>query len=165
MAFGSPAMIASVHLKDRYIARRAGPRHVPSLLLTKDLRTITEVLSSQCVLTLCVDTGTGKDITGRADGARLRMASGAIRLARSQEAHLVPALIYEEKPWHYVVRIDPPVPWEDMPDDESVADALTRTFLPFIAPRVEQYECGPLVFWSADQDSGPPEACTAERQA
>ncbi|MBE2180769.1 MAG: hypothetical protein IAE97_09885 [Chthoniobacterales bacterium] len=153
MAFGNGDMQAAADRKDAYLARVARPCTAPPIFRLDALREATRFLEAGNTLIICVDTGVGRQVRGVAGTAALTMASGAIRLSRSTGARLLPCLIYEEKPWRYVVRIGTPIP-ADQPDSEA-ADALMREFLPVVSEYPEQYECGPISCWSpADAGKG-----------
>ena len=139
-------------LKDRYLTGKLGGRVMPPLLKFNDLKTTKDFLQDGNVLLMAVDAGRGKQFLTTTSAGNFRMASGAIRLARATGAELMPCLLYEEKPWRFVVKIGEPVELAGSRsdgDDQRAAETLVRSFLPTVIDHAVQYECGPTSFWTA----------------
>ncbi|MEY4299655.1 MAG: Bacterial lipid biosynthesis acyltransferase [Verrucomicrobiota bacterium] len=139
-------------LKDRYLASKPGDRAMPPLLKFNDLRATRDFLEGGNILLMAVDVGMGKQLLTSTEAGNFRMASGAIRLARSTGAELMSCLLYEEKPWRFVVKIGQPIELAESrsdSNDQRAADSLVRSFLPTVVHHAAQYECGPTSFWTA----------------
>lgn len=147
MAFGSENMLAVGRMKDRYLARVVPPRRIPPVFRIRDLREAKSFLEAGNTLIMCVDAGVGKQVQGSAASATLTMASGAIRLAQATGASLMPCLLYEKKPWQFVVHVGEPIGLQ-APQAPGAEDALVRDFLPIVSKFSKQYDCGPMSFWS-----------------
>ena len=111
-------------------------------------------------LLMAVDVGIGKQIDSQIpDGeGSFRMAAGAIRMARYTGAKLLPCLLYEEKPWRLVIRIEEAINLGAMDcdlDNLTAANELTSAFWRTVSVYSEQYDCGPISFWKCTQSDAP----------
>jgi hypothetical protein len=135
--------------KDAYFRLGTG-RRIPPIIPFHDLKKSIGYLHGGNILIMAVDVGIGKQVLAKNSLGVLQMASGAIRIARSTGAHLIPCLLYEEEPWRFVVKMGGGIfsGRNDNSSTQSTANELARAFQPMLLDCVEQYECGPLTFWS-----------------
>jgi hypothetical protein len=89
------------------------PEISPALYRGNQLRDMIEFVAARNPLLLAVDVLIGKQMDLSVDDHwRFGMARGAVRVAMSQQAELIPCSIIDEGNWHFHIKLGPPVPQE-----------------------------------------------------
>jgi len=136
---------------------RKHSRPIPSLLAL-DVLTLSKTmkyLQEGNALLTATDVGMGQQFVSEipGGGGTFQMAAGPIRLARMTGAKLLPCLLSEEKPWHFVVHVGEPIDvgqQDSDQDNQAAANSLVSAFWPIVSARPILYDCGPLSFWKAN---------------
>jgi hypothetical protein len=124
----------------------SGFPHLPSWLTLQQLRQARQVLQAGACLMIAVDGGAGKQLHVRQDGGSFLLSTGAMRLASSTGAELIPCLIAEEAGWHFRLHFGRPTPSRHLKsghDGYAAAQHLVEEFMPVIQAHPEQ--CGSLL--------------------
>jgi lauroyl/myristoyl acyltransferase len=119
------------------------PTDVPVFLTVNHLPRVRQSLGPGGRLLVMVDVNRGKQVYVPFDDHLFRMATGAIRLAASADAELIPCLILESAPWHFTLHFGTPVPRTYLgrsPDVRAAAAHLLSEFLKVVTLCPEQ--CG-----------------------
>lgn len=128
---GSP-----VSPQSAWIDRHSAPADVPVLMWINEMRAIRRSLDGARRLLILMDVGRGKLVPVPFENHFFWMATGAIRLAASAGALLVPCLIVEKKGiWNFVVHFGSPVPDEHLqgtPNLEAAASHIFHEMLPVV---------------------------------
>jgi lauroyl/myristoyl acyltransferase len=123
------------------------PADVPVFLSTSDigskprLSTIRNILGPNARLGMLIDVDRGKQFYVRFEDRLFRMATGAIRLAQTLNADLVPVLIAETAAWKYTIHFGTPVPQNylgNSPDLQAIGTHLLQEFSKVITRYPEQ---------------------------
>ena len=83
-----------------------------------------------------MDVDRGKQIQVPFENHLFRMATGPIRLAAMTDAELIPCLIVETRPWHFVIHFGTPVPERYLGSSTNLKPAaahLLKEFLPIVS--------------------------------
>ena len=124
----------------------SGFPHLPPWITLQQLRKARRFLQAGCWLMIAVDGGGGKQLRVPQGGGSFQMSSGAIRLAASAGAELIPCLITEEGGWHFRVHFGAPTPARYLKAAHGAYDAaqhLLQEFMPVIQAHPEQ--CGSVL--------------------
>ena len=122
------------------------PADVPVFLSTSEissrpLSSIRKVLGQSQQLGMLIDVDRGKQFYVRFEDRLFRMATGAIRLAQTLDAELVPVLIAETSTWKYTIHFGAPVPQHYLgnpPDMQAIGTHLLQEFSKVITRYPEQ---------------------------
>ena len=138
-AHGIPAttLIGSpVSARSAWIDRHSPPADVPVLASVNDIREIRRSLVGKRRLLILMDVARGRLVPIPFEDQVFRMATGALRLAASTGALLVPCLLVEKKvSWDFSIHFGSPVPDEllgQTADLEPAANHLFHQFLPVL---------------------------------
>jgi hypothetical protein len=129
------------HLKDRLSDAATGLQDIPHVISRNELFKVRQCAQPGRMLMISVDHHSGKQVQINAGASHLRLATGAIRLAASLNARLIPCLMTESGPWQFDIHFGQPVPAELLGDDPDLARAashLWHEFLPVVAQHPEQ---------------------------
>ena len=141
------------HLKDA----KAPLPGVPHVFPLEELKQARQFLLQGGCLLVPMDAPRGKQVEIQTPHGVLRLGTGAIRLAQSTGAQLVPCLIYEESPWRFVVHCGKPANLgaPSLPAGlEAVGQDLARELLPVLARHPDHWGANLMEAWrKADNDS------------
>lgn len=128
---GSP-----VSPQSAWIDRHSAPADVPVLMWVNEMREIRRSLRGDRRLLILMDVGRGKLVPVPFEDQIFWMATGAVRMAASAGALLVPCLIVEKKGmWNFVIHFGSPVPDEYLqgtPNLQAAASHLFHEMLPVL---------------------------------
>ncbi len=122
-------------LAQRMKDARACLPQVPHVFPREELKAARAFLQDGGWLLIPMDAPHGKQVDVPTPHGSLRLGTGAVRLAQSTGARLVPCLIYEESPWRFVVHCGKPAELgaaQAKDTLEAAAQHLVREFLPVL---------------------------------
>lgn len=105
-----------------------------------DTRALLRYLQQGRCLILAPDHMHGHGVEGEWPGGRLRMASGAYRVARLTGAAVLPVVVTDAGRWRFSIHIGAPVPDELIAAEDELAAAshVARELMPIVAARPDQ---------------------------
>ena len=119
-----------------WIDRHSAPADIPVLMWINEMREIRRSLSGDRRLLILMDVGRGKLVPVPVENQTFWMATGAIRMAASAGALVVPCLIVEKKGmWNFVIHFGSPVPDEYLqgtPNMQAAANHIFHEMLPVL---------------------------------
>ncbi|MEO6871340.1 MAG: hypothetical protein ABI233_03865 [Chthoniobacterales bacterium] len=122
-----------------WIDRHSAPADVPVLMWVNEMREIRRSLTGDRRLLILVDVGRGKLVPVPFDNQTFWMATGAVRMAASAGALLVPCLNVEIKGmWSFVIHFGAPVPDEYLQGTPNLQAAASHIFHEML-PVLEKY--------------------------
>jgi lauroyl/myristoyl acyltransferase len=130
---------------------------VPTAIYQDDLPRVIQFIKSGHPLLMALDRDTGKQIEVPVqEGWSFRMATGAIRLAASHEAELIPCAIIDEGGWHFRIELGRPVPRELLTGPHAWLPA-GKHLLDHLFPHLRSHpEQGPALLGRFRPDAGTP---------
>jgi len=122
----------------------------PHVFPVNELKAARQFLQGGGCLLVAMDANRGKQVEVVTPHGVLGFGTGAIRLAQSTGARLVPCLIYQESPWRFVVHCGRPAELETAAgksSPEAVAEHLVREFLPVLVRHPEHWGLDLMNAW------------------
>lgn len=118
------------------------PRGIPVVLPVTELGSLRQAISRVQHLLVLMDVERGRQVEVEHDQLVCRLATGAIRIAATAGAELIPCLMTASPGWNFALHFGRPVPrnhLEPTPDIEMVTRHLLEEFLPIV--RQEPAQC------------------------
>jgi lauroyl/myristoyl acyltransferase len=132
---------------------------IPEVCTLEELAAARRFLVPGHCLLVAMDVGRGRQVRVDTPYGTMRLATGAMRLASSSGAMMLPCLVEEAAPWRFVVRLGEvikPVPGLDF---EAAARRMVEGWLPVVARRPTHWHRCLIECWE------PPDGEPARRSA